>query len=214
MIIHSRQLVTVVNEFGLNNVPGQGHAPEPCYAPIVIRHRAPWERDPELDEDDDAFDAFVQYLKHPTRFVADFARSTGRNPSTVQIWSARYHWRSRREAFKAHLAREAFEAAEAEARDLGAELARCRAMMVDTLWDSLVFHRARGNVLPIDKIAPFAKSIEDSVALAEGKPTARVEVQDPAAYLRDLATRLEQAQGRADGPVVDPAEVSDEDDPE
>lgn len=159
----------------------------------------PWDKLPA--EDQDAFALFQRYLHGSIGNVTRWAREA-KAPQAPAL-AARYRWRARREALQVHLAREAADAAEDEARRLGREHARVLAQAREWAEDSILAARAKGETLDPREAAALLKLAIDGERLQAGQATSRVGVDLSKASDEDLAA-LEAALDRVEGRPTPP----------
>jgi hypothetical protein len=98
-------------------------------------HHAAW--DQIATEPDEDFELFARYLAYPVPVLGEFAASVGLNPGTLGRIAARWRWRARRAALNNHLSELRVSAAEHEARDVGADIARSWAVAVELAGNTL-----------------------------------------------------------------------------
>jgi hypothetical protein len=135
---------------------------------------AVWDRQP--GEPDEAYEAFARYLAHPEPLLGDFARAYRLNVSTVGRLAATYRWRARRAALTAHLVQARIVAAEHEARDLGAEIARHLGVAVDLAGETIQTALASGDLPSVRDALAILAEAHKQVQLGSGKPTAIVDM--------------------------------------
>lgn len=162
--------------------------------PAAAAPSVPWDMIPG----EEGYDLFVRYLHGPTGNVSRWAREQGQ--PRAQVLAARWRWRARREAYVVHLAREAQEAAEDEARRLGREHAQVLAQAREWALDSILAARAKGETLDAREVAQLLKVALDGERLQAGQVTSRTGLDLTKVPEADLAA-LEAALDRVEGKV-------------
>lgn len=154
-----------------------------------------WE--PLDGEPHSAYQAFEAYLTLDRPLYAH-AAALGRSVSSLQALSARWRWRARREAYKAHLRAVALDSAEAEAAEIAREHARALSLMRQLGTEALERALERGEDLSPRDAAFLVKTAIEGERLIGGQPTARTEIQTDGMSLAALDALHALMSGDAD----------------
>lgn len=148
----------------------------------------PWERQP--GEPDEAFARFFAYLNAPEVPIAAYARASG---DPCEALAATWRWRARKAQWTEALARQSAIGAAEGMRSLGERLVEAQGKLMDEVESKLALGLARdlkGMVL-----VQVLKYLSDQSALAEGRPTARLEVKDVSEAKALLRAHLAELEG-------------------
>ena len=151
-------------------VPDPENEPDPVQLARIV---PPWE--PVPGEPDDAHQAFALYLD-TDRTITAHAEALGASLSRIQALAARWRWRARRAAYRAHLRACALAAAEDETEEIAREHARGFALMRELGINALAHIAARGEPLDVRDALALAKAGIDGERLLGGQVTARTSI--------------------------------------